>query len=337
MHREPEPVELEQPRIEPVHLRLVRRRRQPREPGPQHRPPAGEGHRPVARRRRAGAPTPGLRQRAVGRGDQIGRGVRQRPVEVEDRRPHRCLLLPARPPPLAPIPQEFETESDPPRPFRAAQWLLEPRHVHQRRLRRMPVAVIVLAAGQGTRMNSDLPKVLHPLAGAPLIAHALAAARALEPERTILVTGHGAEAVARRRAPSTRTSASSSQRRAARHRPRRAAGRARARRLRGRRDRPLRRHAAHPPRDAAGDARGPRRRRRRGGARLRGGRPRRLRPAGPRRRRRARARSSRRATRRRRELRDPPLQLRPARRRRGHARSTCSPRSATTTPRASTT
>ncbi|MFT3973868.1 MAG: bifunctional UDP-N-acetylglucosamine diphosphorylase/glucosamine-1-phosphate N-acetyltransferase GlmU [Amaricoccus sp.] len=59
----------------------------------------------------------------------------------------------------------------------------------------MPVAVIVLAAGQGTRMNSDLPKVLHPLASAPLLAHALAAARALDPERTILVTGHGGEAV----------------------------------------------------------------------------------------------------------------------------------------------
>jgi bifunctional UDP-N-acetylglucosamine pyrophosphorylase/glucosamine-1-phosphate N-acetyltransferase len=60
----------------------------------------------------------------------------------------------------------------------------------------MPTAVIVLAAGQGTRMNSDLPKVLHPLAGLPLIAHALAAARSLEPERTVLVVGHGGEAVA---------------------------------------------------------------------------------------------------------------------------------------------
>lgn len=60
----------------------------------------------------------------------------------------------------------------------------------------MPVAVIVLAAGQGTRMNSELPKVLHPLASAPLLAHALATARALEPERTILVTGHGGDAVA---------------------------------------------------------------------------------------------------------------------------------------------
>lgn len=60
----------------------------------------------------------------------------------------------------------------------------------------MPVAIILLAAGQGTRMNSDLPKVLHTLAGAPLLAHALSAARNLEPERTVVVVGHGGEAVA---------------------------------------------------------------------------------------------------------------------------------------------
>ena len=58
-----------------------------------------------------------------------------------------------------------------------------------------PVALIVLAAGQGSRMQSDLPKVLHRLAGAPLMAHALAAGRALEPERVIAVTGHGADRV----------------------------------------------------------------------------------------------------------------------------------------------
>jgi bifunctional UDP-N-acetylglucosamine pyrophosphorylase/glucosamine-1-phosphate N-acetyltransferase len=60
----------------------------------------------------------------------------------------------------------------------------------------MPVAAILLAAGQGTRMQSDLPKVLHPLGSAPLIAHALATARALAPERTVVVVGHGADAVA---------------------------------------------------------------------------------------------------------------------------------------------
>lgn len=61
----------------------------------------------------------------------------------------------------------------------------------------MPNALIVLAAGQGTRMNSDLPKVLHQLGGAPLFAHALRSGMALEPDRTLLVVGHGAEAVAK--------------------------------------------------------------------------------------------------------------------------------------------
>ena len=60
-----------------------------------------------------------------------------------------------------------------------------------------PVSVVVLAAGQGSRMQSDLPKVLHRLAGVPLVGHALAAARSLEPEQVIVVAGHGAEAVGR--------------------------------------------------------------------------------------------------------------------------------------------
>lgn len=61
----------------------------------------------------------------------------------------------------------------------------------------MAVSLIVLAAGMGTRMNSDLPKVLHKVAAAPLLHHALAAGRALEPSRIVVVTGHGAEEVAR--------------------------------------------------------------------------------------------------------------------------------------------
>jgi bifunctional UDP-N-acetylglucosamine pyrophosphorylase / glucosamine-1-phosphate N-acetyltransferase len=60
----------------------------------------------------------------------------------------------------------------------------------------MPIAVILLAAGQGSRMRSDLPKVLHPLGAVPLLHHALAAARGIEPARTVVVTGYGADAVA---------------------------------------------------------------------------------------------------------------------------------------------
>lgn len=60
----------------------------------------------------------------------------------------------------------------------------------------MPHAVILLAAGQGSRMRSDQPKVLHPLGGVPILHHALAAAETLAPDRTVVVTGHGAEAVA---------------------------------------------------------------------------------------------------------------------------------------------
>ena len=59
----------------------------------------------------------------------------------------------------------------------------------------MSLNVIILAAGQGKRMHSALPKVLHPLAGKPLLRHVIDAARALHPERIIVVTGHGGEAV----------------------------------------------------------------------------------------------------------------------------------------------
>ncbi|QYK39864.1 MAG: bifunctional UDP-N-acetylglucosamine diphosphorylase/glucosamine-1-phosphate N-acetyltransferase GlmU [Paracoccaceae bacterium] len=60
----------------------------------------------------------------------------------------------------------------------------------------MSLTVIVLAAGQGSRMNSDLPKVLHPLGGVPLLHHAMAAARGLEPSRIVVVAGHGGAQVA---------------------------------------------------------------------------------------------------------------------------------------------
>ena len=55
--------------------------------------------------------------------------------------------------------------------------------------------VIILAAGRGTRMRSPIPKVLHPLAGRPLLSHVLDTAHALNPEAVHVVVGHGADEV----------------------------------------------------------------------------------------------------------------------------------------------
>ena len=57
----------------------------------------------------------------------------------------------------------------------------------------LPLDIVILAAGKGTRMKSDLPKVLHPLAGRPLLSHVLAAADTLSPEKICVVYGHGGE------------------------------------------------------------------------------------------------------------------------------------------------
>ncbi len=57
------------------------------------------------------------------------------------------------------------------------------------------VSVVILAAGQGTRMHSRLPKVLQPLAGQPLLGHVIATAEALKANKTCLVYGHGGEQV----------------------------------------------------------------------------------------------------------------------------------------------
>lgn len=59
----------------------------------------------------------------------------------------------------------------------------------------MALDIVILAAGQGTRMRSDLPKVLHPLAGKPLLRHVIDTALALSPRRLAVVVGHGAERV----------------------------------------------------------------------------------------------------------------------------------------------
>jgi bifunctional UDP-N-acetylglucosamine pyrophosphorylase/glucosamine-1-phosphate N-acetyltransferase len=55
--------------------------------------------------------------------------------------------------------------------------------------------IVILAAGMGKRMHSPLPKVLHPLAGKPLLAHVVDTARSLAPSRLCIIYGHGGEQV----------------------------------------------------------------------------------------------------------------------------------------------
>jgi bifunctional UDP-N-acetylglucosamine pyrophosphorylase / glucosamine-1-phosphate N-acetyltransferase len=59
----------------------------------------------------------------------------------------------------------------------------------------MPLSIVILAAGQGKRMKSNLPKVLQPLAGQPLLAHVVATAKALRADTIHVVHGHGGEQV----------------------------------------------------------------------------------------------------------------------------------------------
>ncbi len=61
--------------------------------------------------------------------------------------------------------------------------------------RAVPLSVVILAAGQGKRMKSDLPKVLQPLAGRPLLKHVIDAARLLDPSALYVVYGHGGDRV----------------------------------------------------------------------------------------------------------------------------------------------
>src|SRR5574339_1181857 len=59
----------------------------------------------------------------------------------------------------------------------------------------MKVTAVLLAAGQGTRMKSDIPKVLHPLCGKPMLWHVLEALKTTTTEKPVVIVGYGAEEV----------------------------------------------------------------------------------------------------------------------------------------------
>ncbi|ADV66840.1 bifunctional UDP-N-acetylglucosamine diphosphorylase/glucosamine-1-phosphate N-acetyltransferase GlmU [Deinococcus maricopensis] len=67
--------------------------------------------------------------------------------------------------------------------------------------RRVPLDVVILAAGQGTRMRSKLPKMLHPVAGRPMVGWSVNAAKTLGARDIIVVTGHGADQIETALAP----------------------------------------------------------------------------------------------------------------------------------------
>jgi bifunctional UDP-N-acetylglucosamine pyrophosphorylase / glucosamine-1-phosphate N-acetyltransferase len=75
------------------------------------------------------------------------------------------------------------------------RYAIIPANVLQLPVKKTPLNVVVLAAGKGTRMRSNVPKVLHPLGGRALLDHVLSKALDLEADRIVVIYGHGGEAV----------------------------------------------------------------------------------------------------------------------------------------------
>ena len=118
---------------------------------------------------------PGTSQRMVERHAEIAAGIQQRAIEIktDDIKRKLCHRLC----PCLPV---VETAS--------VCWQ---RHTMTDTASARPLAAIILAAGKGTRMKSDLHKVLHRIAGRPMIDHLMASVSALAPERQVVVVGSG--------------------------------------------------------------------------------------------------------------------------------------------------
>ena len=59
----------------------------------------------------------------------------------------------------------------------------------------MSLSIVIMAAGKGTRMKSSRPKVLHKIAGRPMLAHVIGTTSTLQAQQQVLITGHGADLV----------------------------------------------------------------------------------------------------------------------------------------------
>jgi bifunctional UDP-N-acetylglucosamine pyrophosphorylase/glucosamine-1-phosphate N-acetyltransferase len=116
-------------------------------------------------------------KRMVERRAQIGRGIDKRTVEIENHSGRQPVHLPSM------------------RLHRFPRQGRYGRAVGVNDAAPRPLAAVILAAGQGTRMKSGLHKVLHPVAGKPMLLHLLDSLKALNPARTVVVVGAGREQV----------------------------------------------------------------------------------------------------------------------------------------------
>ena len=114
-------------------------------------------------------------ERMIERAGQIGGGIDESAIEIEG--------------------NDLKGKIGHEPPVTRRIWNMQAEHGKAPGMTRPPFAAIILAAGQGTRMKSALHKVLHPIAGRPMLGHLLASVEALAPARSLVVVGAGREQV----------------------------------------------------------------------------------------------------------------------------------------------